>query len=234
MSQLNPTSNSEPQIIPANLVVKGRVNIYARDIIATTPLEDLEAQLAEKLVQTPLETRSPEKSLEKSVKPVDESRSIPSSAPEFTEEFLEPNSESSPSESPVEALIESPEDLAAKAAARDRSMAEYRQLQYQLLLVTLSIALIIFITVWLVYSLPTALNYLLGGCTGVVYLKMLARDVERLGNQKDRLGYARLAPFIGLMIIATRWHDLEIVPIFLGFLTYKAAIIVYVLKTSFS
>ncbi|NJL90155.1 MAG: ATP synthase subunit I [Coleofasciculaceae cyanobacterium SM2_1_6] len=113
-------------------------------------------------------------------------------------------------------------------------MAEYQQLQYQLLLVTLSIALIIFITVWIVYSLPTALNYLLGGCTGVVYLKMLARDVARLGNQKNSLGYARLAPFIGLMIIATRWHDLQIVPIFLGFLTYKAAIIAYVLKTSFS
>ncbi len=228
MSQLNPTSNSEPQIIPANLVVKGRVNIYARDIIATTPLEDLEAQLAEKLVQTPLEKRSPEKSLEKFVKPVDESRSIPSSPTELTE-LTEDSLETNP-----EALVESPEDLAAKAAAHDRSMAEYSQLQYQLLLVTLSIAIIIFITVWLVYSLPTALNYLLGGCTGVVYLKMLARDVERLGNQKDRLGYARLAPFIGLMIIATRWHDLEIVPIFLGFLTYKAAIIVYVLKTSFS
>lgn len=213
--------------------MKGRVNIYARDIIAATPLEDLANQWDENSEQSSLERVSPEKSVEKSIKPlkpVDENRSIPQSPTELTEDSLEV----SPEVSAPESLIESPEDLAAKAAARDRSMAEYRQLQYQLLLVTLSIALIIFITVWLVYSLPTALNYLLGGCTGVVYLKMLARDVERLGNQKDRLGYARLAPFIGLMIIATRWHDLQIVPIFLGFLTYKAAIIVYVLKTSFS
>jgi len=188
-----------------------------------TSLEDLETQLAEKLDQIPLEIVFPEKSLDKSL---DESRSTPA--------LPKQSLEKSPPESPLESPLESPEDLAAKAAAHDRSMADYNQLQYQLLLLTLSIALIIFITVWLVYSLPTALNYLLGGCTGVVYLKMLARDVERLGNQKDRLGYARLAPFIGLMIIATRWHDLQIVPIFLGFLTYKAAIIVYVLKTSFS
>jgi len=223
LSQLNPAPKSESKTIPSNLVIKGRVNIYARDIIATTSLEDLETQLAEKLDQIPLEIVFPEKSLDKSL---DESRSTPA--------LPKQSLEKSPPESPLESPLESPEDLAAKAAAHDRSMADYNQLQYQLLLLTLSIALIIFITVWLVYSLPTALNYLLGGCTGVVYLKMLARDVERLGNQKDRLGYARLAPFIGLMIIATRWHDLQIVPIFLGFLTYKAAIIVYVLKTSFS
>lgn len=227
MSQLNPTSNSEPQVIPANLVVKGRVNIYARDIIATTPLEDLQIQLAEKLAQSSAQTISPEKSL-------DESRSTPASFQNSSPQLPQTSPEESLEEPQSIPIPKTPEELAALAAARDRSMAEYRQLQYQLLLVTLSIALIIFITVWLVYSLPTALNYLLGGCTGVVYLKMLARDVERLGNQKDRLGYARLAPFIGLMIIATRWHDLQIVPIFLGFLTYKAAIIVYVLKTSFS
>jgi len=149
---------------------------------------------------------------------------------------LKPSEEvASPEISPEENLLEdSAEDLAAKLEARDRTLEEYRQLQYQLLLTTLAIALIIFLTVWAVYSLPIALNYLLGGCTGVVYLKMLARDVEQLGNQKDSLGYARLAPFLGLMIIATRWQDLQIVPIFLGFLTYKAAIIVYVLRTSFS
>ena len=188
LSQISPVPSvpKSPASATADLIVKGKVNISARDTIATTPLEDLGELLAEVATQPPEE--SPE---------------------------------------------ESPEELAAKAAEiHDRSVAEYRQLQFQLLLVTLGMALIIFLVVWKVYSLPTALNYLLGGCTGVVYLKMLARDVERLGNQSDRLGYARLAPFIGVMIIATRWHDLQIVPIFLGFLTYKAAIIVYALKTS--
>lgn len=212
MTQLNfPPLPPEPQTLSPNLVVKGRVNIYARDIIATTPLEDLhnnlQGNLGESLREnSPTEVLSPAVSLGEN-----------------------PLAAELPEELPEKTSLE----LAARAVERDRAMAEYHQLQYQLLLVTLSIALIIFISVWIVYSLSTALNYLLGGCTGVVYLKMLARDVERLGNQKDRLGYARLAPFIGLMIIATRWHDLQIVPIFLGFLTYKAAIIVYVLKTSF-
>lgn len=213
MSQLHPPSPpSSPNLSP-NLIVKGRINIYARDLIATTPLETLREIALEKSSEISL----PDNKL---------GLEVPIIPPEYPLEEL-------PEKSPEELAQELAEELIAKAETYDRSMAEYHQLQYQLLLVTLGIALIIFLSVWVAYSLPTALNYLLGGCTGVVYLKMLARDVERLGNQKDRLGYARLAPFIGLMIIATRWHDLQIVPIFLGFLTYKAAIIVYVLRTSF-
>ena len=118
-------------------------------------------------------------------------------------------------------------------AQSDNSMGEYYQLQKALLLVTLAMSGIIFICVWLAYSFNTAINYLLGACFSVVYLRMLAKDVERLGVQNQRLGSKRLALFAGLIIVATQWQQLKIIPIFLGFLTYKAAIIAYVLQTSF-
>ena len=112
------------------------------------------------------------------------------------------------------------------------SMQEYFQLQQELVLTTIALTGIIFISVWLFYSLNVALNYLLGACTCVVYLRMLAKDVERLGGEKKRLGSNRLALFIGLIVVATQLRSLQIMPIFLGFLTYKAALIVYVLKTT--
>lgn len=123
-----------------------------------------------------------------------------------------------------------PGSAASKAT---RSMQEFYQLFQQLLVVTLGLTGIIFISVWIFYSLNTALNYLIGACTGVVYLKMLAKDVERLGNEKRSLSKTRFALFIGLIIVATQWHQLQILPIFLGFLTYKATLIVYMVQTAF-
>ena len=129
-------------------------------------------------------------------------------------------------------------ELAETAAATDASppesdsMGEFYQLKQTLLLVTLALTGIIFISVWLIYSSSTALNYLLGGCVGVVYLRMLAKDIERIGGSKRSFGSTRLALFVGLMIIAAERQQLQILPIFLGFMTYKAAIIIYVLQTT--
>ncbi len=114
------------------------------------------------------------------------------------------------------------------------SMQEYHQLFQKLVYVTLTLTAIIFICVWIYYSLNTALNYLLGACTGVVYLRMLAKDVERLGNEKTSLSKSRFALFIGLMIVAARWDQLQVLPIFLGFLTYKATLFVYTVQSAFN
>lgn len=113
------------------------------------------------------------------------------------------------------------------------SMAEFYQLKRELLVSTLILTALIFFPVWYFYSLNIACNYLIGACTGVVYLRMLARNVEQLGKEKQHIGKTQLAVFIGLMIIATQWNQLQVVPVFLGFLTYKAAIIVYTLRTVF-
>jgi ATP synthase protein I len=110
------------------------------------------------------------------------------------------------------------------------SMEEYYQLQDNLSLVTLIAIAIIFVPVWIFFSLNTALNYLLGAVTGVLYLRLLGRDVERLGQQQGRLGAKGLAVFAVLIIVTTRWQELHVMPVFLGFLTYKISIIFYTLK----
>jgi ATP synthase protein I len=110
------------------------------------------------------------------------------------------------------------------------SMEEYYQLQRFLLRVTLILSAIIFVAVWIFYSLNIAVNYLIGACTGVVYLRMLAKDVERLGREKKQVGKNQLAVFIGVIIVASQWNQLQILPIFLGFLTFKAAILVYMFR----
>ncbi|YAF97358.1 MAG: ATP synthase subunit I [Nodularia sp. CChRGM 3473] len=115
----------------------------------------------------------------------------------------------------------------------DSSMQEFYQLYQELLVITLVLTGIVFISVWIAYSLNIALNYLLGACAGVVYLRMLAKDVERLGREKQALSKTRLALLVALILLASRWNQLQILPIFLGFLTYKATLIIYVVRMAF-
>lgn len=112
-------------------------------------------------------------------------------------------------------------------------MAEYYQLQRTLYTYTLLLIAIIFPSVWYLYSLNTALNYLIGAIVSVVYLRFLAKDVERLGQQQQRLGGKGLGIFLILMLIASKWQQLSILPVFLGFLTFKGAIIAYTLQSVF-
>ena len=109
------------------------------------------------------------------------------------------------------------------------AMEEYYQLEQTLLLGTLAIAASIFISVWFFYSLKIAGSYGIGAVVGVVYLRMLAKDVERLGRERMGLSKNRLALLVVLFVVASKWQSVEIVPIVLGFLTYKATIHVYML-----
>lgn len=111
-------------------------------------------------------------------------------------------------------------------------MQEFYQLQEDLLKITLILTGIVFGSVWIFYSLNVALNYLIGACTGVVYLRMLARNVAQLGRERSKIGSSRLALLVGVILVASRLDQLQIMPIFLGFMTYKAAVIFYMLRTS--
>ncbi len=140
----------------------------------------------------------------------------------LSEESIEPTPETRENSQP-----------GSTASEATGSMQEFYQLSQELLITTLALTGIVFVCVWIFYSLNIALNYLIGACTGVVYLRMLAKDVERLGREKSQLSKTRLALLILLILLSSQWNQLKIMPIFLGFLTYKAALIIYVIRTTF-
>jgi len=107
---------------------------------------------------------------------------------------------------------------------------EYQRLQDWLVVTTLVATAVIGVTVALCYDLNTAANYFLGAFVGVVYLRMLGRAVARLGKATRRLGGARLGIFLALMLVTVQIKTLHVIPVFLGFLTYKVALIIYTLQ----
>jgi ATP synthase protein I len=116
----------------------------------------------------------------------------------------------------------------------DSSMVEYYQLRSELLVTTVAVMAIAFPSVWYFYNLNIALNYLLGAMTGLVYLGLLARNVERLGQGSGSGGKSQVAVFVGVIIITAKLHQLHVLPVFLGFLTFKVALLIYTLRTIFA
>ncbi|MDX2254033.1 MAG: ATP synthase subunit I [Pseudanabaenaceae cyanobacterium bins.39] len=105
-------------------------------------------------------------------------------------------------------------------------MEEYNQLKLKLIKITLIAGVIIDAVIWVLYGRNVALSYALGALFGTVYFRMLSRGVDRLGGETKRLGFSRLGIFVILMIVAAKSDQLQILPTFLGFMTYKVAVLV--------
>lgn len=117
------------------------------------------------------------------------------------------------------------------APSPSAAMADFYQLRRELVWITLGLTAIIFPCVWATYTLNIALNYLLGGLTGAAYLRLLAKNVEQLGSESAAVGKSHIAVFVGVMIFATQLKQLHVLPVFLGFLTFKATLLIYTLRT---
>jgi ATP synthase protein I len=112
----------------------------------------------------------------------------------------------------------------------DSGMAEYQQLKRELATAIGALSLVLFALVWLKFGLNIALNYLLGAITGLVYLRMLSQEVEKLGATKLSLNSNRLGLVAIVIILAAKVPELKVLPVFLGFLTYKVALLIYAVR----
>jgi ATP synthase protein I len=110
----------------------------------------------------------------------------------------------------------------------DDGMEEYNRLKFKLLVLTLASGVFIGLAVWLSYGWKIALSYALGALVGSVYFRMLTKSVDQLGTKSNRLGFSRLGLFVLLIAIAAKSDQLEVLPAFLGFMTYKVAVLVIV------
>ena len=126
---------------------------------------------------------------------------------------------------PAKNSTASPTVVETSSVSAIDSLEEYRQLKNKLLVLTLTSGLIIGLVVWCVYGQKIALSYFIGALFGAIYLRMLSKGVDRLGKQSKRIGYARFAVFVILIAIAAKSDQLQVLPAFLGFMTYKIAVI---------
>ena len=108
----------------------------------------------------------------------------------------------------------------------DNGMDGYLRLQRRLILATLAATALAVPITALCFDLPTAGSLLIGALAGLLYIRLLARSVSRLGGERKSVGKVQLVVPIVLVLAAARIPQLEIVPALVGFLLYKPALIV--------
>jgi len=108
----------------------------------------------------------------------------------------------------------------------DNGMDGYHRLQRRLILATLAATALAVPVTALCFDLPTAGSLLIGALAGLLYIRLLARSVSRLGGDRRSVGKFQLVVPVVLVLAAARIPQLEIVPALVGFLLYKPALIV--------
>ena len=122
-------------------------------------------------------------------------------------------------------------DGEAVLASDDRHPADltaadpFLRLQRRLLLATLLLTLVVSVIAWPLFGASAARSLLLGGSCGLLYLRLLARSVARIGPESRSLGRFQIVVPALLVVAAARIPALELLPALLGFLLYKPALL---------
>ena len=132
----------------------------------------------------------------------------------------------------VSASIESSEanqsdlNLDSSDQSSEEINPEYLQLQLRIFsLATLLTAFAVLIAV-IFFDAQTAISFLLGAFCGMLYLRLLARGIGKLGKTTTSVSKVQLLVPVLLFFLASRFPQLELWPSLLGFLIYKPSLIV--------
>ena len=109
---------------------------------------------------------------------------------------------------------------------------EYAQLQRRFILATLAVSVFAVSVTALVFDLHIASSLLVGAICGVLYLRLLARSVGKLGKASKSVSKIQLLVPVLLVLAVSRLPELELLPALFGFLLYKPAMILQVLLES--
>jgi ATP synthase protein I len=107
----------------------------------------------------------------------------------------------------------------------DNGMDDYIRLQRRLLLSTLLVSVVAVPVTAFLFDRTTALSLSAGAVSGMLYLRLLARSVGRIGPDSKQVGKGQLLVPVVLVLGCSRIPQLEILPALIGFLLYKPALL---------
>lgn len=105
-------------------------------------------------------------------------------------------------------------------------MGDFERLQQRMLLATTIAAALAVPIACIAFGWTNGLSLLIGALAGLLYLRLLARSVARLGEASRSLSKVQLLVPVVLVLASARIPQLQLVPALVGFLLYKPALLV--------
>ncbi len=132
-------------------------------------------------------------------------------------------------------LQQSPEcdlNLGPSVDASKASSDEYLQLQRRIYRAALLVTVFSVSITAFFFGLQTSISLLIGALSGILYLRLLARSIGRLGSQSKSVSKIQLIVPVVLVLAVSKFSQLELLPSLLGFLLYKPSLILQILLES--
>ena len=102
---------------------------------------------------------------------------------------------------------------------------EYAQLQMRILMVTFCLSAIAVVITAIFFDLQTTTSLLVGAFLGLLYFRLLARSVSKLGKSSKQVSKIQLLIPVLLVLVTAKLPGLDLIPALLGFLLYKPSLI---------
>tara|TARA_B100000700_G_C14615495_1_gene655664 strand:- start:209 stop:691 length:483 start_codon:yes stop_codon:yes gene_type:complete len=102
---------------------------------------------------------------------------------------------------------------------------EYAQLQRRIFLATISISALVVGISAIFLDLQTTSSLIVGSFFGLLYFRLLARSIGKLGTGSQQVGKIQLIVPVLLVLATTKLPQLDLIPSLLGFLLYKPSLI---------
>jgi len=107
---------------------------------------------------------------------------------------------------------------------------EYLELQFRVFRLTFLLTIFFVGLAGFFFGFQASASLFVGALSGILYFRLLARGIGRLGTSSKIVGKVQLLIPVLLVLVSSRFPQLDLIPALLGFLLYKPALIIQFLS----
>ena len=104
---------------------------------------------------------------------------------------------------------------------------EYTKLQLTIFGITFIVSILLAAITGIFIGFTFGFSIFIGSLAGIFYLRLLAKNVGKLGKESTAVSKLQLIVPVCLFIFASRLGSLDIFPAMIGFFIYKPSLILY-------